>query len=104
MDEYAARLLRDPRVEEVVVFGSFARGNYAPGSDIDVLVLLNHAEGLIRDRIPEFLPGAFPVGVDLFPYTREELESLAPSPILDAVRDSRWRYRRQQPAAGSLPK
>ncbi len=95
--------IEDPRVEEVVVFGSFAKGNYAPGSDIDVFIILNRAEGLIRDRIPEFLPGAFPVGVDLFPYTRQELETLASSPSLDAVRESRWRYRRHAADPAGLP-
>ena len=94
MDAWAERLLRDPRVEEVVVFGSFARGDFAPGSDIDVFILLNSADQSVRDRIPEFLPGAFPVGVDVFPYTSQELESLAPSPILEDVRRSTWRYRR----------
>jgi len=94
MDAYAERLLKDPRVEEVVVFGSFAKGNYAPGSDIDVFILLHESDKSVRDRIPEFLPGPFPVGVDVFPYTHEEVASLAPSPILEDVRRSSWRYRR----------
>ena len=38
MDRYAAQLLARPDVQEVVVFGSFERGTYAPGSDLDVLI------------------------------------------------------------------
>jgi predicted nucleotidyltransferase len=95
MDEYAARLLAEhPDVEEVVVFGSFAEDRYAPGSDIDVLVVLTSAEASVRDRIPALLPGAFPVGVDLFPYTRGELAARAGTPLLEAVRRSSWRYSR----------
>lgn len=70
MDAYACRLLSaHPEVEEIVVFGSFAEGNWSPGSDLDVFVVLSHSSKAIRERIPELLPGAFPVGVDLFPYT-----------------------------------
>jgi predicted nucleotidyltransferase len=93
MDSYAARLLvAHPEIEEIVVFGSFAEGTWAPGSDLDIFIVLSHSPKPVRDRIPELLPGAFPVGVDLFPYTREEVAARAPSPLLAAVARSRWRY------------
>jgi predicted nucleotidyltransferase len=96
VDEYATWLLRSrPEVEEIVVFGSFADGTYAPGSDLDVFLLLSRSEKAVRDRVPDYLPGAFPVGVDLFPYTLREVDSLRPSPLLDAVDASEWRYRRE---------
>jgi hypothetical protein len=34
------------------------------------------------------------VGIDIFPFTRAEIAAREPSPLLDAVRASRWRYRR----------
>jgi predicted nucleotidyltransferase len=95
MDAYAERLLREHgEIEEIVVFGSFADGTWAPGSDLDVFIVLRHASQPVRDRIPDLLPGAFPVGVDLFPYTREEIAARTPSLLLDAVARSRWRYQR----------
>lgn len=95
MDEFAARTLAErPEVEEIVVFGSFENGTWAPGSDIDVFVVLSSAREPVRERVPGLLPGAFPVGIDLFPFTREEMAAREPSPLLDAVRASRWRYRR----------
>jgi len=95
VDEYAARLLATrPDVEEIVVFGSFEQDTYAPGSDLDLFVVLSGSDRAVADRVADLLPGAFPVGLDLFPYTREEIVSLAPSPLLDAVERSRWRYRR----------
>ncbi len=95
MDEYAARLLAShPEIEEIVVFGSFEKGNYAPGSDLDVFIVLSRSNFRVRDRIPELLPGAFPVGVDLFPYTPEEIATLVSPSLLETVRASRWRYRR----------
>ena len=102
MDAYAARLLvAHPEVEEVIVFGSFADGTWAPGSDLDVFLVLSRSAKDVRDRIPDLLPGAFPVGVDLFPYTREEIAARAPSSLLDAVARSRWRYARAAPATSS---
>ena len=95
MDEYASWLFRSrPEVLEVVVFGSFAEGTYAPGSDLDVFLLLSQSGKDVWDRVPDYLPGAFPVGLDLFPYTRREAEALRPSSLLDAVAASEWRYRR----------
>jgi predicted nucleotidyltransferase len=96
MDEYAARLLAEhSEVEEIVVFGSFVRGNYAPGSDIDVFLVLAGADKEVRQRVVDYLPGAFPVGIDLFPYTRAEMAERGGSPIIDEVRRSRWWYARR---------
>ncbi len=95
MDAWAARLLRErPEVEEVVVFGSFAAGRWAPGSDLDVFLVLGRADRPIRDRVPDYLPGPFPVGVDLFPFTRAEIEERRGSHLLATVARSSWRYRR----------
>lgn len=57
--------------------------------------MLGHPDLPVRDRIPRYLPGAFPVGVDLFPFTGAEMVDRAPSPVLDAVARSRWRYTRR---------
>lgn len=96
MDDYAQRLFSAHfEIDEIVVFGSFESDTYAPGSDIDVFLLLRESSKPVRDRIPDYLPRSFPVGVDLFPFTLEETTSLEPSRLLEAVRRSRWRYRRE---------
>jgi nucleotidyltransferase-like protein len=84
-------------------FGSFVEDNWASGSDLDVFVVRKESRRPVRDRVPDLLPGAFPAGVDLFPYTREEIAARAPSPLLDAVARSPWRYGRgsEQGAAPS---
>jgi len=95
MDDYAQRLLAArPDIEEITVFGSFEKGDYAPGSDLDIFIILSHSDAPVRERIRDLLPSGFPVPVDLFPYTREEMAALTPSLLLDAVAQSRWRYRR----------
>jgi predicted nucleotidyltransferase len=42
------------RVEDILLFGSYARGDHVPGSDIDILVLLeDEIEKEDRDRAGE---------------------------------------------------
>lgn len=96
MDEYARELLAThPEVEEIVVFGSFENNTYAPGSDLDVFIVLQEANDSPRDRIPRFLPEkSLSVPVDVFPFTRAELEERHDSPLAVAVQKSNWRYRR----------
>ena len=74
----AAKRLRrsDPRVQEVLLFGSLVRGDYVPGSDADVLVILEADPRVFMDRIPEFHRwfADVDIGVEVFPYTCDELE------------------------------
>ena len=95
MDEYATKLLAtNPAVEEIIVFGSFAGDTYAPGSDLDIYIVLSQADKPVRDRIPKFLPSGFPVPMDVFPFTRAEMAERKSSPLLSAVAKSNWRYKR----------
>ena len=74
----AARQLRqtDPRVVQVMLFGSLVKGDYVPGSDADVLVVLQADPRPFFDRIPEFLRYFLDVSIDVevFPYTRDDME------------------------------
>lgn len=65
-----------PEIEKVLVFGSLVRGECVPGSDVDLLVVLRESTLPFLERIPRYTPSAFPVGVDVFPYTREEVERM----------------------------
>jgi predicted nucleotidyltransferase len=64
-----------PKIIEVRLFGSLARGNHGRRSDADLLVLLESSTVQPRDRIAA-LCDAFadaPVPVDLFPLTVAEV-------------------------------
>lgn len=88
----ARRLVEaDPRVVEVRLFGSLARMEAVPGSDADVLVILeNHPLPRWFDRIPEFSAAfaATDMPVEVFPYTRAELKQLeaSGSKLVDSAR------------------
>lgn len=86
MDEYAREVLAaHPEVEEIIVFGSFENDTYAPGSDLDVFIVLREANDSPRDRIPRYLPNkSLVVPVDVFPFTRAEIDERGDSPLLAA--------------------
>ncbi|MBI4288151.1 MAG: nucleotidyltransferase domain-containing protein [Chloroflexi bacterium] len=65
-----------PEIERILVFGSVARGQAVPGSDVDLLIVLKESSERPLDRIPRYIPSRFPVGVDVFPYTRQELDEM----------------------------
>ncbi len=95
VDDYAAALFSlHPEVMEVVVFGSFVTKTYVPGSDVDIFILLSDCGKSVRDRISDFLPSRFPIGMDIFPYTVREVAAMSDSPIIMAMSRSPWRYRR----------
>ena len=58
MDAYAARLLlAHPEIKEIVVFGSFAEGTWAPGSDLDIVANWGREHGAgPTGYLPETIP------------------------------------------------
>lgn len=77
LDDYVAAMAEEhPELETAILFGSFARGDSVPASDIDLLLILERSDVDFQDRIVAFLPSCFPVGMDVFPYTREEIEKM----------------------------
>lgn len=63
-------------VEQVVLFGSMAEGRAIPGSDVDLLLILDESHKPSPERIEEWLSQihlGFPI--DVFPYTRAELNT-----------------------------
>jgi predicted nucleotidyltransferase len=72
-----ALAVRFPEIEEIRVFGSLVKGTAVPGSDVDLLIVLGESDRPFLDRIPTYLPGAFPCGLDVFPYTRAEIARMA---------------------------
>ena len=98
LDDHVRTLARDhPELEEAILFGSLAHGTPAPGSDVDLLLILSASDRPFLDRIPRFLPSGFPVGLDVFPYTRDEVERMQAEGnglVLGALRDGVPLFRR----------
>jgi uncharacterized protein len=67
---------RHAEVRRIVWLGSWVTGRPTPGSDVDLCLILTASDKPRRDRVPDYLPLGFPVGMDLFPYTEAELADL----------------------------
>ena len=84
LDEVKDRLTRaahtlaktHPEIGEVWLFGSLARGQAVPGSDADLLLVLEECDLPFLERGVQYQPEFCGVGIDLFAYTRTELEQM----------------------------
>lgn len=71
-------LAERPEVLEVRLFGSLRKGQAGPGSDADVLIILEGSAKSFIDRIPDYARylSVSGLGCDVFPYTQAELARL----------------------------
>ncbi len=65
-----------PEIQRVVLFGSMARGDAVPGSDVDLLIVLSKSRRPFLNRISWYRPAGIPIGVDVFAYTERELKRM----------------------------
>ena len=76
-------------------FGSYARGNWGVGSDLDVVIVLEDSELPFERRGVEWDTFALPVPVDLLVYTEDEWRRMEREGRFPAtVRDAAWVYAR----------
>jgi predicted nucleotidyltransferase len=68
-----------PEIAAVWLFGSLARGDAVPGSDADVLIVLDSSPKPFHERGVDYRLERCGVGVDVLVYTREEFERLPES-------------------------
>lgn len=73
----AEQLIRDTQVHKVVLFGSLAEGRAVPGSDADILIVVEDDSLPMNERIDEYLEffSGIGIGIDVFPYSTGELEN-----------------------------
>ena len=98
LEAWARGLVRDdPAVLGVLLYGSLARGDYAPGSDADLLVVLHESPQQPAERSGLLAPLRLPICYDVVVYTEEELTRLLARslPFLRRVlSEGRWLSRR----------
>ena len=65
-----------PQVLRVGYFGSYARGDWGVGSDLDIVVIVTHAVLTAVIRARDWDTSGLPVPADVLVYTPKELEEL----------------------------
>ena len=101
--EWASRLVQERRdVAAVGYFGSYARGDWGVGSDVDLIVILTTSPLPFERRAASLdaslavtgsVATAFPVPVDLLVYTWEEWQLVAQQPARRRIgREAVWVY------------
>lgn len=76
---WAARVAAErPGVLRVGYIGSYARGDWGPGSDVDILVVVESSPERFERRAAAWDTTELPVPADLLVYTKDEWDRLDP--------------------------
>jgi uncharacterized protein len=97
-DEIARRIVEVCQPQKVIVFGSRARGDHRPDSDVDILVVAESDEPRYRraGRLYTAL-ASLPIEVDILVYTPREIEEWSQVPqafVTTATREGLVVYER----------
>ena len=96
-------VVRHPDVVRIGVFGSFARDEWAFGSDLDLIVVVGDTEMRSDDHVRGWDVSRLPVPADLLIYTAAEWRRLndTPSRFRETLaRDARWLWPRPMNPTG----
>lgn len=66
----------DPNVVRAGYFGSYARGDWGVGSDLDLIIIVEESAEPFERRAVEWNTTSLPVPVDVVVYTKHEWERL----------------------------
>ena len=86
-----------PSITRIGYFGSYARGDWGVGSDLDLVVLVDHATCSFEERPSMLDTTSLPVPADLIIYTESEWEGMGHDSGFHArlQREVVWSYERQ---------
>lgn len=76
LSEYLRRLKMRYNLKLVVLFGSYAKGNYTFGSDIDVLIVASDLPKDMSKRFSALLDLELPIQIQPFGYTTQEFTKM----------------------------
>jgi len=70
-----------PDILRIGYFGSYARGDWGVGSDLDIIIILDKSDNPFEMRASEWDTREIPVPTDLLVYTLEEWDNLYQSRV-----------------------
>jgi uncharacterized protein len=91
---WASQLMKqDCGVIKVGYFGSYARGDWGVGSDLDLVAVVEHSDELFERRSLKWELNEFPVPAQIIVYTLKEWDSLTQQAnrfVLTLEREAVW--------------
>ncbi len=101
LPEITRRIVEHSQPEQIILFGSYARGDTDPDSDLDLLVVVSGVEHLRSEsvRLRRILRGLL-VPIDVVVATPEQMKRLRNVPGMiyhTAVREGKVIYARESP-------
>ena len=94
---WAEKVSRDrPEMVRIGFFGSYARGDWGVGSDLDLLIIVADSDQLFEVRPSGFNTLELPVPTDVLVYTQEEWQAMKPARrfFQELDREAVWVYTR----------
>ena len=94
--EWAQRVgAENPDVIRIGYFGSYARGDWGVGSDLDLILILERVEAPFAERAASWNVAGLPVPAEVLVYAETEWEGLAGGRFRETVnREAVWVYER----------
>ena len=91
---WVEKVMRDRKdVFRVGYFGSYARGDWGVGSDLDLIIILKSSERPFEKRSTEWNVTELPVPADVLVYTKKEWESFSKTRFYQTVmQEAIWIY------------
>jgi predicted nucleotidyltransferase len=85
-----------PEVVRIGFFGSYARGDWGVGSDLDLIIIVTDSRQPFELRPSGFNTLELPVPTDLLVYTQEEWQAMKPARrfFQELDREASWVYTR----------
>ena len=98
LNRWAQEAVRDRKdVLRIGYFGSYARGDWGVGSDLDVVIIVESSEHPFERRSIEWDATELPVPADVLVYTQEEWQSLNQQRrFSQALQGAIWVYARDK--------
>ena len=93
---WAEKVAHDKKaVLKIGYFGSYARGDWGVGSDLDLIIIVGNSEKPFERRSAEWDVTELPVSADVIVYTAAEWQSLSNRRFYQTVmREAIWVYQR----------
>lgn len=76
IEHYINKIKRNVSLELAIIFGSYAKGNYSWGSDIDLLLVAKKLPTRLIDRQQILIDPNIPIQIQAFAYTPEEFRKM----------------------------